>query len=90
MIIATPPQTVLHPSDQQSILLVLEDLLNARGIGAAYDFVNTTFRLPSGPSLTLLRQRRPITDDELRDLRRRFYASKGAQAERYEARFGPP
>ena len=90
MITATPPQTHLRPSDQQSILLLLDDVLHARGLGAAYARLDTAFRLPSGTTLAVFRQRHPIDDDALRDLRRRFYDSKGAQAGRYEARFGAP
>jgi hypothetical protein len=90
MITATPPQTHLRPSDQQSILLLLDDLRNARGVGAVYDRLSTEYQLPSGTVLALFRQRRPIGDDALRDLRRRFYDSKGVRAKRYEERFGAP
>ena len=90
IITATPPQHHLNPSDQQSILLLLDDLLNGRGVGAAYERLDTTFRLPSGVTLEVFRQRHPIGVDALRDLRRRFYDGKGAQASRYEQRFGAP
>ena len=90
MITATPPQTILNPSDQQSILLLLDDLLNKRGVGAAYERLDTAFRLPSGVTLEIFRQRHPIGVDAIRDLRRRFYVGKGATESRYEQRFGTP
>jgi hypothetical protein len=90
MIAATPPQTHLNPSDQQSILLLLDDLLDKRGVGAAYERLDIEFRLPSGVTLEIFRQRHPISVDALRDLRQRFYDGKGAKATRYEQRFGTP
>ena len=90
MITAIPPQTHLRSSDQQSILLLLDDLLNARGVGTAYASLDIAFRLPSGATVTVFRQRQPIGEDALRDLRHRFYEGKGAQAGRYETRFGAP
>ncbi len=90
MIVATPPQTHLHPSEQQSFLILANELLNADEVGAAYDRLDNTYRLPSGITLVVFRKRRPIGDEAIRDLRRRFYDSKGASAARYEARFGAP
>jgi hypothetical protein len=90
MIVATPAQTHLHPSEQQSFLILANELLNSDGVGAAYDRLDNTYPLPSGATLLVFRKRRSIGDEAIRDLRRRFYESKGASAARYEARFGPP
>jgi hypothetical protein len=90
MIVATPAQTHLHPSEQQSFLILANELLNADGVGAAYDRLDNTYPLPSGATLLVFRKRRPIGDEAIRDLRRRFYDGKGASAARYEARFGAP
>jgi hypothetical protein len=90
MIVATPAQTHLRPSEQQSVLILANEMLNADGVGAAYDRLDDTYRLPSGTTLFVFRKRRPIGDEAIRDLRRRFYDSKGASATQYEARFGPP
>jgi hypothetical protein len=90
MIVATPAQIHLHQSEQQSILILANEMLNADGVGAAYDRLDNTYRLPSGSTVVVFRKRHPIGDQAIRDLRRRFYDSKGASAARYEARFGPP
>jgi hypothetical protein len=90
MIAASPPQAHLGPTDQQSILLVTQDLLTGTGIGQAYERLDTVFRLPSGVVLSTFRRTRPISDEELADYRRRFYEGKGAQAQRFMERFGAP
>jgi hypothetical protein len=90
MIVATPEQTHLHPSEQQSFTILANEMLSADGVGAAYDRLDNRYRLPSGTTLVVFRKRRPIGDEAIRDLRRRIYDSKGTSAARYEARFGPP
>jgi hypothetical protein len=90
MITAEPPQTHLRPHDQQSILLVLEDVAHRRGVGQAFAPAGATFRLPSGTVLTAYRMTRPISPQEMQDIRSRFYTMKGAQGTRYQQRFGPP
>jgi hypothetical protein len=90
MIVATPPQTHIRPSDQQSILLLRDAMLDGLGPGRAYTKLDTVFSLPSGITLSVYRQTSPITDDELRAVRRQFYATKGNEAAHYEQRFGAP
>ena len=48
------------------------------------------FRLPSGTVLTAYRMTRPVSPQEMQDIRSRFYAAKGAEGARYQQRFGPP
>jgi hypothetical protein len=90
LITAEPPQTSLRPQDQQNILLVLDDVKHGRGIGQAFSPAGAVFHLPSGSILTTYRMTRPIAPQELQDIRGRFYATKGAEASRYQQRFGPP
>lgn len=90
MIVATPPQTHMPPAEQRSIMLVAEDLMSGTGIGQAFQRLDAAFHLPDGATLWTFRSIRPITDEELRDIRGRFYAEKGEAAARLQARFGPP
>jgi hypothetical protein len=90
MITVEPPQTHMRPHDQQSILLVLDDVAHRRGVGQAFAPAGVTFRLPSGPVLTAYRMTRPVSPQEMQDIRSRFYATKGAESTRYQQRFGLP
>lgn len=90
MITAEPPQTHLSPQNQQNILLLLDDITHGRGVGQAFSPTGVIFQLPGGIVLTTYRMTRPITPQELQDIRSRFYATKGAEAARYQQRFGPP
>jgi len=90
VVTASPPQTHLQPADQQSILLPLHDLLTGTGIGAAFAEDPARFVLPAGIEVRAYRMQRPVTDAEFADLRRRFFEGKGAEADRYRARFRNP
>jgi len=90
MITAEPPQTHLAPQNQQNILLVLNDVTDGRGVGQAFSPTGAIFQLPSGILLAVYRMTRPITPQELQDIRSRFYATKGAEAAHYQQRFGSP
>jgi hypothetical protein len=90
MLAATPPQTHLRPEDQQAILLVDHELLTGDGIGRAYERMGEEFHLSAGVTLIAYRRARPLADDEVTELRRRFYATKGVRAQRFIERFDAP
>jgi len=90
MLAATPPQTHLRSQDQQAILLVDHDLLTREGIGRSYERSSEEFRLAEGLTLFAYRRARPLTDEEVSELRERFYVTKGARAQRLIEHFGAP
>ena len=90
MFAATPPQTHLRPDDQQAILLVDHDMLTGEGIGRAFERVGEEFHLAEGLTLIAYRRMRLVSDEEVSELRRRFYATKGVRAHRFTERFGAP
>ncbi len=88
MVVASPVQTHLAESNQQSVVIPARDLLDATGIGRAYTRLNEEFDLENSVKVFVFRREREITADEFHDLRDRFLKTKGAESARYIARFG--
>ena len=88
MVVASPVQTHLAESNQQSVVIPARDLLDGTGIGRAYTRLNEEFDLENSVKVFVFRREREITADEFHDLRDRFLKTKGAESARYIARFG--
>lgn len=74
LVITTPVQTHLAPSEQRVITLPATEILSGSGIGHAYRKIGASYRLSQGVTTLLYEQVAPIAQEDLNSLMDRFYA----------------
>ena len=72
-VVATPIPLGQRPGTQRNIEYPAQDILDARGIGAAFARMGQPYHLDEGVTAYVYKRMRPVTPDEIRSLADRFY-----------------
>lgn len=75
-LVGTPVQTHLKTSEQHSVQILQEDLVNGSGVGAAFERAPMTFVMDEYTKIHAYKRARLITNDEYADLVKRYLEYK--------------
>ena len=75
VVVASPIQYCLNPSDQQIVGIPAESFLNGTGMAKAFERLPESFTIEQGIKIYLFRKTRPIEPSEVAELSERLRAS---------------